>query len=247
MAERISLEQNTIDYWDLFYNQRNICEAFVSESADGAKDAFHQQVARIIRLYGAPNMEQSFILLTSLNRGLYDYLQYHLNLSLTECCYRNRVHNHAVHSTQDLLSAGDHIIMDYHAATRTYQLQRSHFDNACAYIQSHLSSDLSLQAVSSAIFISKCHLCEIFSTVTGRTFGDYVRNQRLTRAKLLLSTTQRTIEDISQACGYQTAAYFSTVFKKEIGQSPMQFRRSNSQWQKERPQMTDFSVRLAME
>lgn len=247
MAEFAVPEQNAIDYWDLFYNQRSICEAFVSENAERAKDAFHQQVARITRLYGAPNTEQSFILLTSLNRGLYDYLQYHLNLSLTECCYRNRVHNHAVHSIQDLLSAGDHIIMDYHAATRTCQLQRSHFDNACAYIQSHLNSDLSLQAVSSAVFISKCHLCEIFSTVTGRTFGDYVRHQRLTRAKLLLSTTQRTIEDISQACGYQTAAYFSTVFKKEIGQSPIQFRRSNSQWQAERPPMPDFSAVLATE
>ncbi len=247
MAELVQLEQNTIDYWDLFYNQRSVCEAFVSENAEGAKDAFHQQVARITRLYGAPNTEQSFILLTSLNRGLYDYLQYHLNLSLTECCYRNRVHNHAVHCTQDLLSAGDQIIMDYHAATRTYQLRRSHFDNACAYIQSHLNSDLSLQAVSSAIFISKCHLCEIFSTVTGHTFGDYVRQQRLTRAKLLLSTTQRTIEDISQDCGYQTAAYFSTVFKKEIGLSPMQYRRMNAQQKHEKRPIVDFSVRLAME
>ena len=226
MAKNATDSRKGMDYWELLYNQKSVCEAFVLENAQGAREAFHQQVARITRLHGAMNAEQCMILLTSLNRGLYDYLQYHLNISLTECCYRNRAHHYSPASLQDVLDAGDSIIMDYHHATRSYQLGQSHFENACAYIQSHLSGDLSLQAVSSAIFISKCHLCEIFSNVTGRTFGDYVKNQRLKYAQLLLRTTQHTIEDISQACGYQTAAYFSTVFKKEMGQSPMQCRRS---------------------
>ncbi len=244
MAKRGTDHQESMNYWDLLYNQRSVCEAFVLENAQGAMEAFHQQVARITRLHGEMNTEQRFILLTSLNRGLYDYLQYHLNLSLTECCYRNRAHSRTIASTRDLLDAGDCIIMDYHHATRAYQLSQSHFENACAYIQSHLSDDLSLQAVSSAIFISKCHLCEIFSNVTGRTFGDYVKNQRLKRAQFLLRTTQRTVEDISQACGYQTAAYFSTVFKKELGQSPMQYRRSFMRCEPE-PQF--LPMMLAME
>ena len=65
----------------------------------------------------------------------------------------------------------------------------------------------------------------------GCTFGDYVRQQRLTRARLLLRTTARTIEDIAQACGFQSATYFATVFKNELGMSPTQFRQASQQRQ----------------
>lgn len=32
------------------------------------------------------------ILVTSLNRGLYDFFQFYLHISFTKCCYENRVH-----------------------------------------------------------------------------------------------------------------------------------------------------------
>lgn len=85
--------------------------------------------------------------------------------------------------------------------------------------------ETSLDAVNEAVFISKCHLCAIFRLLVGCTFGDYVRQQRLTHARLLLTTTTQS-EEIAQACGFQAVTYFAAVFKGERGMSPMQFRRS---------------------
>ena len=87
--------------------------------------------------------------------------------------------------------------------------------------------ETSLDAVGEAVFISKCHLCEIFRLLVGRTFGDYVRQQRLPHAHLLLTTTTQ-FEEIAQACGFQSVTYFAAVFKGEMDMSPTQFRRSGA-------------------
>jgi len=73
--------------------------------------------------------------------------------------------------------------------------------------------ETSLDAVNEAVFISKCHLCEIFCSLMSCTFGDYVRQQRLTYARLLLTTTTQ-FEEIAQACGFQSVTYFAAVFKE---------------------------------
>lgn len=85
--------------------------------------------------------------------------------------------------------------------------------------------ETSLDAVNEAVFISKCYLCAIFRLVVGSTFGDYVRQRRLTHARLLLTTTTQ-FEETAQVCGFQAVTYFAVVFKGERGMSPMQFRRS---------------------
>ena len=72
--------------------------------------------------------------------------------------------------------------------------------------------ETSLDAVGEAVFISKCHLCEIFRSLVGRTLGDYVRQRRLTYARLLLTTTTQ-FEEIAQACGFQSVTYFAAAFK----------------------------------
>lgn len=85
--------------------------------------------------------------------------------------------------------------------------------------------ETSLDAVNEAVFISKCYLCEIFRSLVGCTFGDCVRQWRLTHARLPLTTTTQS-EEIAQVCGFQSVTYFAAVFKGERGMSPMQFRRS---------------------
>ena len=66
----------SLDYWELLYNQHAVCEALALENAEVAGALFRRQVDRLTRLHGPLGIEQAFILLTSLNRGLYNYLQY---------------------------------------------------------------------------------------------------------------------------------------------------------------------------
>ncbi|HML45828.1 MAG TPA: helix-turn-helix transcriptional regulator, partial [Clostridia bacterium] len=77
-------------------------------------------------------------------------------------------------------------------------------------------------------YIRKCYLCQMFKPITGRTFSEYVTQQRMIRARNLLLTTDDTVASIAENSGYRTAAYFSTAFKKETGMTPKAFRRTFS-------------------
>lgn len=112
----------------------------------------------------------------------------------------------------DAFAVGEHILTAYDAATCADRGSRLHTEKACTYIQTYLSDDLSLDAVNEAVFISKCHLCAIFRSLVGCTFGDYVRQQRLTHARLPLTTTTQS-EEIAQVCGFQSVTYFAAIFK----------------------------------
>ena len=95
---------------------------------------------------------------------------------------------------------------------------------ALGYINEHLDEDLSLTSVARHIFISPCYLCKIFKPLTGQTFVSYVNGQRINLAKKLLLSTDQKIDDIAAACGFHTASYFSTLFRKHNGMSPANFR-----------------------
>ena len=54
--------------------------------------------------------------------------------------------------------------------------------------------------------------------------GNYIRNQRMDKAKRLLKMGQKRINEIADACGYNDLSSFSHVFQKVVGQSPSSFR-----------------------
>ncbi len=63
------------DEWELLYNHMQICEALVQEGAPVAKALFALREERLTsRKGGVLSDETAIILLTSLNRSLYDYL-----------------------------------------------------------------------------------------------------------------------------------------------------------------------------
>jgi two-component system response regulator YesN len=59
------------------------------------------------------------------------------------------------------------------------------------------------------------------------TVHQYVRERNLTTAKQLLLSSEYSVGEISDRLGYCDDNYFSAVFKKHFGLSPMQFRLQN--------------------
>lgn len=58
--------------------------------------------------------------------------------------------------------------------------------------------------------------------------GEWLRHQRLHRARFLLSTTNRNVTEICYDCGYQNLSHFIQAFKKEFGQTPKQLTKNNT-------------------
>ncbi|UQZ35188.1 AraC family transcriptional regulator [Paenibacillus sp. PK3_47] len=94
------------------------------------------------------------------------------------------------------------------------------------YIENHLSGDLSLEAVSSQVFISPKYLSKLFKEELGVTYTDYVTCRRMEQAKVLIENNNMTVEQIAGMVGYGTAAYFIKKFKEMYGCTPGNYLRS---------------------
>ncbi|MCW3794645.1 AraC family transcriptional regulator [Paenibacillus sp. LS1] len=95
-----------------------------------------------------------------------------------------------------------------------------------AYVHEHLSGDLTLDHVSEQVFISPKYLSKLFKEETGIVYSEYVTNQRMERARELMTQREITVEQVANTVGYRTPAYFIKKFKEIHGCTPKNFMRS---------------------
>ena len=96
--------------------------------------------------------------------------------------------------------------------------------------QNYYVKTLSLQTVAERLHLSSQHLSRIFSQEMGITFVDYLTKVRIRRAMELLADSQDRIYEISDKVGYSSQHYFCNVFKKIMGVSPAEYRKSELKW-----------------
>jgi two-component system response regulator YesN len=93
------------------------------------------------------------------------------------------------------------------------------------YLDHHYANpDLSLNEVASQVNLSASHFSVVFSQEAGQTFKEYLTEIRINKAKELLRMTSLRSSDIAYQVGYNDPHYFSSVFKKNTGLSPIEFR-----------------------
>ena len=97
--------------------------------------------------------------------------------------------------------------------------------HAAAYIREHFAENISRDDVAAAVYVTSSYLSRIFRTETGMRITDYLTHCRVEEAKKLLRTTDRSVSDIAVDCGFESFSYFSTVFKKVVGITPVQYRK----------------------
>ena len=64
-----------------------------------------------------------------------------------------------------------------------------------------------------------------FLAAVGRSIDDEIRNRRLARARELLVSTDRSVADIAEECGYTDERALRYLFLRQLGTSPAKFRR----------------------
>lgn len=91
------------------------------------------------------------------------------------------------------------------------------------YIRDNLSQELSLSSVADYLHLSSRHLSRLFAEELGQSYSNYVRQERIRQAVVLLTTTDFSIKTVAEETGFDTVHYFTTVFKAEMGEPPGQF------------------------
>jgi len=98
---------------------------------------------------------------------------------------------------------------------------------AINYIEQHYTDKIQLEDIADAANLSVSHFQRIFKKTMNISPTDYLKQYRLTKAKELLLTTTQSITDISFNCGFESNAYFSYIFKKEVFTTPSIYRKSH--------------------
>ncbi len=100
---------------------------------------------------------------------------------------------------------------------------------ALMYILEHYTEKLGLTDVAEQCYVSSWHLSKTLNQYTGRGFFELINTIRVDHAKTMLTETQKRIQDISEAVGFQDVAHFSRIFKSYAGMSPREYRTSEKE------------------
>lgn len=95
---------------------------------------------------------------------------------------------------------------------------------ALDFMRQNLHRDISRDEVAAHACISPSHFSRLLKERTGRSFTELMRQCRVDLACDLLRTTERSLADIADVCGFCDQSYFTRVFQDVKGMTPRQFR-----------------------
>lgn len=96
------------------------------------------------------------------------------------------------------------------------------------FIEDNYYQDIDVKDVANSVHLSYSHLSRLFKNWVGETVSQYIKKVRLKKAAYLLKCTDKDIASIAREVGFNSEYYFSNDFKKNIGMSPGNYRKSIS-------------------
>ena len=95
--------------------------------------------------------------------------------------------------------------------------------NVQKYILNHIEEHLSLNEIAAVFGLSPNYLSTLFKKTCSMGFSEYITQRKISRAKPLLLEQDLKIYEVADRLGFESAFYFSKVFKKVEGISPREF------------------------
>lgn len=93
------------------------------------------------------------------------------------------------------------------------------------FLNTNFAKEVTLGKLEGEFYLSKATLCARFRKKMGCSIMEYLTLVRLSHAKSLLTSSDMTVEQIAAECGFSSANYLGLVFRKEIGVSPLGYRK----------------------
>ena len=122
-----------------------------------------------------------------------------------------------------------HMVLDFTSQVSNLKLHGNSSALAAAvaeYVRHHLSDPVSTEKIAEKLHFSRTWLSRKFHEETGITLSDFIRIKKTEEAQRLLRYTDKSLKEISVYLGYSSQSHFQTVFKKQLGVTPMQYRRN---------------------
>ena len=101
----------------------------------------------------------------------------------------------------------------------------SRMEEVLRYIHENYASIRSIGEIADVFYFSKYHLCHLFSRHLGLSVVTYINMIRVRAACRLLDEGARNITELALAVGFNSSAYFCKVFKEQMHQTPLEYRK----------------------
>ena len=93
-----------------------------------------------------------------------------------------------------------------------------------AYISHHYPEKISLAGIAAAGSVSRSKCCQLFKKYMQQSPIDFLNRYRLEISRNLLDSTENSILEIANACGFSSQSYYTKMFSEKFNYTPTQYR-----------------------
>ena len=100
------------------------------------------------------------------------------------------------------------------------------YTSALRHIDAHVSQNLTVDRLSGLCNVSAAYLKKLFRKYNGLGIHEFILKNKISLARKML-TADEPVAQIAEKLGFSSPNYFSTVFKREVGISPLEYKKSD--------------------
>lgn len=104
------------------------------------------------------------------------------------------------------------------------------------YVTKNLDCNLSRNSLAEQFYLNPDYLARIFAKHEGVSLGNYIMQTRIEKAKMLLKSTELSVNAIAMQVGYSNYSHFSRIFRECCGCSPNEYRKGGSSLPEKTPE-----------
>lgn len=95
------------------------------------------------------------------------------------------------------------------------------------FVNEHYTENINLQSVADYLHVNASYFSSLFKSKTNVSFTQYLTEFRIQKAIILIRTSNKSVEEISESVGYSNPNYFIKVFKKITGNTISEYKKNH--------------------
>jgi len=126
-----------------------------------------------------------------------------------------------------LSESQDRVYINNEAYSTTHKdSKKDRLSEVFQYVNENYKKDIVLIEIAAIANMTPTSFCRMFKLKTKKSFVEYLNEIRVSKACKFLLETDLSMSEIAYECGYKTASNFNKLFKKFIGMTPSEFKKS---------------------
>ena len=105
------------------------------------------------------------------------------------------------------------------------KINNSAISRAIKYVNENYKNNIYISDVAEYVGLNQVYFGRLFKIYTGENFTDYLINLRMEKAMELLCEGNMKISEVSESVGYDNIKYFSRIFKRRTGKTPIDYKK----------------------